>query len=57
MYPLDNLCWCFNSSSNNEELGIERSKLRVFDRKNGNPLLKMIDYVINKYKGKPKNGN
>ena len=54
VYHLNNLYWCFIGSLNKEELAIERSKVHVFDSKNGNPVLKMIDYVINSYKGKPK---
>ena len=33
---------------------LERSKVHVFDRKNGNPVLKKINYAMNIYKGKPK---
>ena len=54
VHHLNKLYWCFNGNLNKEELAIERSKLHVFDRKIGNPVLKMINYVINNYKGKPK---
>ena len=54
MYQLNNLYWCFNGSLNKEELAIERSKIQIFDRENGNPVLKSIYYVINNYKRKPK---
>ena len=54
MYHPNNLYWCFIASSNKEELAIEGSKVLVFDRKNGNPVLKMIDYAIYIYKGRPK---
>ena len=53
MYHLNNLYWCFDGNLNKEN-AIERSKVHKFDRENGNPVLKMIDYVINDYKGKPK---
>ena len=54
VYHLNNLYWCFNGNLDKEELAIERSKVHVFDRENGDPVLKLIDYVINIYKGKPK---
>ena len=53
-YQLNSLYWCFNSSLNKKELAFERSKVHVFDRKSGNPVLEMIDYVIKIYKGKLK---
>ena len=53
-YHLNNLYWCFSGNLDKEEIAIERSKVQVFDRENGDPVLKMIDYVINNYKGKPK---
>ena len=57
VYHLKTLYSCFTGSLNEEELAIERSKVHVFDRENGNPVLKVIDYVITKYKGKPKDIN
>ena len=54
VYHLNKLYWCFNGNLNKEELAIERSKPHVFDRKIGSLVLKMIDYVINIYKSKPK---
>ena len=54
VYHLDNFYWCLNCNLDKEELAIERSKVHVFDRENGKPVLIMIDYVIKKYKGKPK---
>ena len=54
VYHLNNLYWCFNGNLDKEELAIERSKVQIFDRENCNPVLQMIDYVINNYKGKPK---
>ena len=53
VYHFNNLYWCFNGTLDKEGLASERSKVHVFDRENGNPLLKLIDYVINIYKGKP----
>ena len=55
VYHLNKIYWCFNGSLNKEELSIEISKLHIFDRENGNPVLKKIDYVINIYLGKPNN--
>ena len=54
VFHLNKIYWCFNGNINKEEVAIERSKVHIFDRENGNPVLKMIDYVINNYKGKPK---
>ena len=50
VYHFINLYWCFIGNLEKEELALERSKVHVFDRENGNPVLKMIDYVINNYK-------
>ena len=47
VYHLKNLYECFNGALNKEELAFERSKVQVFDRENGNPVLKMMDYFIN----------
>ena len=54
VYHLNNFYWCFNGSLDKEELAFERSKVHVFERENGNPVMKMIDCVINNYKGKHK---
>ena len=54
VYHLNNLYWCFNGNLGKEELAIERSKVHVFHGENGDPVLKMIEYVINNSKGKPK---
>ena len=54
VYHLNNLNWCFIGNLGKKELANERSKVHVFDRENGNPVMEMIDYVRNKYKGKPK---
>ena len=53
VYHLMKLYWCFNGNLDKEGLAIGRSKVLVFIRENVNPVLKMIDYVINNYKGKP----
>ena len=55
VYHLNKLYWCFNGNSDKEVPAIERSKVHVFDRGNGNPVMKMIEYVTNYYKGKPNN--
>ena len=55
VYHLNNLYWCLNGTLDKEELAIGRSKLHVFDRENGNPVMKMIEYVTTNFKGKPKN--
>ena len=54
VYLLNNLYWCSNGNLDNEELAIERFKVHVFDKENGNSVLKMNDYLANNYKGKPK---
>ena len=50
VYHLNNLFKCFNGGLNKEDFANERSKAHVFDRENGNPVLKMIDLFI--FKGK-----
>ena len=55
VYLVNNIYWCFNGNLNREEVGIERSEVHIFDRQNGNPVLKMIEYVMNNYKGETKN--
>ena len=47
VYHLRNFHWCSNGSLDKEELDIGRFKVHLFDRENGNPVLKMADYVIN----------
>ena len=37
-----------------KELQIERENVHVFDRENNNPVLDMINYVIDNNRGKPK---
>ena len=37
VYQPNILCWCFIGKLNKTELAFERSKVRIFDRENGNP--------------------
>ena len=53
VYHLNKLFWCFFGNLNKEELAIERSEVRVFDRENGNPVLKRIENITNNFQGKP----
>ena len=53
VYILKKWYECFKGDLNKEELAIDRSKVHIFDRENSNPVLKMIEYVVNNYKGKP----
>ena len=53
VYHLNILYLCFNEDLNEEELGIEKSEVHVFDRENGIPVSKMIDSVTVIYKGQP----
>ena len=53
VYHPNILYLCFNEDLNEEELGIEKSEVHVFDRENGIPVLKMIDSVTDIYKGQP----
>ena len=48
------LYWCFNGNLDKKELAIERSKVHVFDRENGKPVLNFIDFNTSNYKSKPK---
>ena len=54
VYHLNRLYECFNGDLTEKELQIERENVHVFDPENNNPVLDMINYVINNYKGKPK---
>ena len=54
MYQNNIFSWCFNGNLKKQELSIERSKVHIFDRENGNSVLKMIDYVKNNFEGKPR---
>ena len=53
VYKLKKWYECFKGDLNKEELAIDRSKVHIFDRENSYPVLKMIDFVVNNYKGKP----
>ena len=50
----NNLDLYVKSNLNKEELVIERSKVHVLYGENGKSVLKVIEYGINKYEGKPK---
>ena len=54
VYHLNRLYECFNGDLTEKELEMEREKIHAFDREKNNPVLDMIIYVINNYKGKPK---
>ena len=49
-----NLYRCFNRDLNEKELAFERIKVHVFYGETGNPVIRKIDYVMNKHKGKAK---
>ena len=54
VYHPNYLYWCIIGNLDKGELAIERSKVHVFDRENGNAVSKMIDFIIIIYKGTPK---
>ena len=54
VYHLNRLYECFNGDLTKKELQNERENVHVFDRESNNPVLDMINYVINNYKGAPK---
>ena len=54
VYHLNSLRECFNDDLKEKELQMERENVLVPDPENNNPVLHMIEYVINNYKGKPK---
>ena len=61
-YHLNRLKECYNGNLSDAELEIERKHIHIFDYENKNPVLDMINYIVAKYKGKPKyfkdkNGN
>ena len=43
LYIYNNLNECFNGDLNEKKLVVERSKIHVFAKENGNPVLKMIE--------------
>ena len=53
VYHLSIIYGCFNADLI-KELAIEMSKVLLLDRENRNPVLEMIDSVINNYKGQSK---
>ena len=54
VHHLNRLYECFNGDLTEKEVEIERQHVHVFHRENGNPVLDMINYVANNYKGRPK---
>ena len=52
-YHLDRLKECYNGDLSEHELKIERQHVRIFDYENRNPVLDMIKFIVNNYKGKP----
>ena len=54
VYHLNCSYECFNGDLTEKEIQIEREKVHVFDHENNNPVLDMINYVINNYKRKSK---
>ena len=44
----------FNGDLIKSELAVERSKVHVFDRENGNEAIEKVDCIINNYKRRPK---
>ena len=53
-YHLNKIYRCVKGNLNKEELAIDSSKVHVYDRENGNPVLTINDYVIKNLKGKLK---
>ena len=47
VYHLNRLYECFKGDLTEKELEIERENVNVFDRRNNNLVLDMINYVIN----------
>ena len=54
VYHTNCLYDCFNGDLTEKELLIERENVHVFDRKNDNPVLGIINHVVINYKGKAK---
>ena len=52
-YHLDRLKECYNGDLSEDELETEREHVHIFDYANKNPVLDMIKFIINNYKGKP----
>ena len=53
-YHLNRLKECYNGNLSENELKIERVNVHIFDYKNKNPVMDMINFIIKNYKGKPK---
>ena len=49
VYHLNNLYECFSGDLNKEEIAVERSKVHIFDRRNGKPVLKKIVFCYKKF--------
>ena len=53
-YHLNRLKECYNGNLSEDELKIERENVHIFDYKNKNPVMDMINFIVKNYKGKPK---
>ena len=53
-YHLNRLKECYNGNLSEDELKIERVNVHIFDYKNKNPVMDMINFIVKNYKGKPK---
>ena len=53
-YHLNRLKECYNGNLSEDELKIERENVHIFDYKNKNPAMDMINFIVKNYKGKPK---
>ena len=53
-YHLNRLKECYNGDLSEDELGIEREHVHIFERAKNNPVQDMINYITANYKGKLK---
>ena len=53
-YHLNRLKKCYNGNLSEDGLKIERENVHIFDYKNKNPVMDMINFIVENYKGKPK---
>ena len=53
-YHLNRLKECYNGNLSEDELKMERENVHIFDYKNKNPVMDMINFIVKNYKGKPK---
>ena len=53
-YHLNRLKGCYNGNLSENELKIERENVHIFDYKNKNPVMDMINFIVKNFKGKPK---